>query len=127
MYTRNYYATRQVNQVIQKLIRMAEIIRLNDGREISYSVFGVKNPEPERTVIYFHGFMSSRLEASMLNDKALAMGIRVIAADRSGYGDSTFDPNRTPQNSVKDIEELLEALLPPGEKVVFYGVSGKHI
>ena len=63
----------------------------------------------------------------MLNDKALAMGIRVIAADRSGYGDSTFDPNRTPQNSVKDIEELLEALLPPGEKVVFYGVSGKHI
>lgn len=102
-----------------------EIIRLQDGRELSYTVFGVRNPEPGRTIIYFHGFMSSRLEAAMLQDRALDLGIRIVAADRSGYGDSTYDPHRTPHSAVKDVEQLLEALLPPDEKVVFYGVSGK--
>lgn len=101
-----------------------EIIRLQDGRELSYTVFGVRNPEPGRTIIYFHGFMSSRLEAAMLQDRALDLGIRIVAADRSGYGDSTYDPHRTPHSAVKDVEQLLEALLPPDEKVVFYGVSG---
>ncbi|KAL4532132.1 hypothetical protein Ndes2437B_g02555 [Nannochloris sp. 'desiccata'] len=103
---------------------MMEIIRLQDGRELSYTVFGVRNPEPGRTIIYFHGFMSSRLEAAMLQDRALDLGIRIVAADRSGYGDSTYDPHRTPHSAVKDVEQLLEALLPPDEKVVFYGVSG---
>jgi hypothetical protein len=106
--------------------RKAEIIRLKDGRDLSYTVFGVKSPEPGKTIIYFHGFMSSRLEASVLHDKAIEIGVRIIAADRPGYGESTHDPNRTPDSSVKDIEQLLEALLPPDEKVVFYGVSGKE-
>jgi len=106
---------------------MTEILRLTlkNGRELSYTVFGMKNPEPGRTLIYFHGFMSSRLEATTLQDEAFDMGIRIIAPDRSGYGDSTYDPHRTPRSAVKDIEELLEALLPSDEKVVFYGVSGK--
>jgi pimeloyl-ACP methyl ester carboxylesterase len=105
----------------------AEIIRLADGRKLSYTVFGAQNPKPHRTIIYFHGFMSSRLEASMLHDRALELGIRCISTDRSGYGESTYDPHRTPHSSVKDIEELLEALLPHDEKVVFYGVSGKFL
>jgi len=104
---------------------MTEILRLKNGRALSYTVFGVKDPEPGRTIIYFHGFMSSRLEATTLQDEALDMGIRIIAADRSGYGDSTYDPHRTPDSAVKDTEELLDALLPSDEKVVFYGLSGK--
>jgi pimeloyl-ACP methyl ester carboxylesterase len=106
-------------------IPKAEIIRLKDGRELAYAIFGVKDPEPGRTIIYFHGFMSSRLEAAMLHDRGLDLGLRIIAADRSGYGESTFDPHRTPHTSVKDIEQLLDAILPTAdEKVVFYGVSG---
>ena len=103
----------------------AEILELKDGRALSYAVFGVKDPEPGNTIIYFHGFMSSRLEAAMLHDLALSLGLRVVSADRSGYGESTFDPDRTPHTSVKDIEQLIDAILPTAdEKVVFYGVSG---
>ncbi len=65
------------------------------------------------------------MEAKMLEPRAISLGVRIIAVDRPGYGFSTHDPSRTPESVAKDIEELLDALLPPDDKVVFYGVSGK--
>lgn len=65
------------------------------------------------------------MEAKILEPRAVSLGIRIISVDRPGYGFSTHDPSRTPRSVAKDIEELLDALLTPEEKVVFYGVSGK--
>lgn len=103
---------------------MAQKLKLRDGRDLSYSIFGVEDPSPGKTVIYFHGFMSGRLEAALLHDRAVELGCRLISADRAGYGRSTHHPARTPVSAVEDTRQLLEALLPADEKVIFYGVSG---
>ena len=105
---------------------MAHILKLSNGRKLGYSIFGVPNPGPGKTVIYHHGFMSGRMEAEILGPRAHSIGVRVITIDRAGYGDSTHDPYRTPESFTRDIEELLDALLQHDEKVVFYGVSGKQ-
>jgi len=98
-------------------------VNLKDGRRLCYTTFGAQNPK--RTVLYFHGYLSSRLEAALLDAEAQELGLQLLAFDRAGYGESTFDPNRTPQSSVSDAHELLEAVLSPNERVITMGASGR--
>lgn len=51
-------------------------------------------PAPKRTVLYFHGFASSRLEAGLLHGDAEYHSLSVVALDRPGAGGSTFNPNQ---------------------------------
>lgn len=48
-------------------------------------------PHARGTVIYFHGFCSSRLEAGLLHADALHHGLSVVAVDRPGAGHSTLN------------------------------------
>ncbi len=48
-------------------------------------------PHARGTVIYFHGFCSSSLEAGLLHADALHHGLSVIAVDRPGAGHSTLN------------------------------------
>lgn len=61
------------------------LLRLPDRRALGYLQVG-KADGP--AVFHFHGHGSSRLEALMLEEQALAQGLRVIALDRPGIGRS---------------------------------------
>lgn len=63
------------------------VLRLHDGRRIGVAEFGVRSSLP---VLYFHGFLGSRLEAGAADQHPT----NLIAFDRPGYGRS--DPQRLP-------------------------------
>jgi pimeloyl-ACP methyl ester carboxylesterase len=48
-----------------------------------------------RPLIYAHGWPSSRLQARLLHHLARERGLRVLALDRPGIGQSTWQPGRT--------------------------------
>lgn len=62
-------------------------LRLADGRLLAYQCF-------RAPVLYGHGFPGSRLEAALLADAATPSGMRLIAADRPGFGRSSFQAGR---------------------------------
>jgi pimeloyl-ACP methyl ester carboxylesterase len=57
-------------------------------------------------VIFFHGFPSSRLEATFVDAMAQRQRLRVITPDRPGFGISTPQPNRTITDWPADVESL---------------------
>lgn len=61
------------------------MVRLPDGRALSYIEVGAPSGP---AIFHFHGHGSSRLEALMLEEQALKLGVRVIAFDRPGIGRS---------------------------------------
>lgn len=69
-----------------------ENIQLDDGRKLSYATYG--SPVPRTTVIYMHGFPSSRYEGKLWHSACTKHMIRLIAPDRPGIGLSTYQPNR---------------------------------
>jgi pimeloyl-ACP methyl ester carboxylesterase len=66
-----------------------QTIKLADGRALGYAEFGDPSGIP---VLFFHGFPASRLEGIALDAPARAVGVRLIAPDRPGFGLS--DPKR---------------------------------
>jgi pimeloyl-ACP methyl ester carboxylesterase len=90
---------------------MTEVIfSLNDGRKLSYAVYG---PEDGKPVLYFHGTPSSRrepllLQAYGIDIQALLLqaNIRLIAPDRHAF--TTFSPQRTFQSFAADALQLLQ-------------------
>jgi len=66
-------------------------VRLPDGRRLGYAEAG---PTDGRALFYFHGAPGSRLERHPETDLLDAMGVRLIALERPGYGISTPQPAR---------------------------------
>lgn len=60
------------------------------NRVLAYREYGDPEGSP---LLYFHGYPSSSLEASFLDGAARDRGLRIIAPDRPGYGDSSMSPN----------------------------------
>jgi pimeloyl-ACP methyl ester carboxylesterase len=60
-------------------------LTLKDGRKLGYLDVGAAGGP---VVFHFHGHGSSRLEGLMLEDAAHKLGLRVIALDRPGIGQS---------------------------------------
>jgi pimeloyl-ACP methyl ester carboxylesterase len=83
------------------------IITLPDSRRFSYEVLGDPDGVP---LVVQHGTPGSWRQLAGLAETARDRGYRVIAPDRAGYGDSTFDPRRTIGSSARDIGALLDAL-----------------
>lgn len=79
------------------------LIRLADGRVLSYAEYGEPNGEP---VFYFHGWPGSRHEGQLM----IHSGIRLIAAERPGMGRSDFKPSRTLLDWADDVSELADKL-----------------
>jgi pimeloyl-ACP methyl ester carboxylesterase len=70
----------------------AQTLVLPDGRTLGYAEYGSPNGIP---LLYFHGFPTSRLEASAgLHTMAMQRNIRLLSLDRPGFGVSTHDPHR---------------------------------
>lgn len=84
-------------------------LSLRDGRQLGYSEIGRASG---RAVLYLHGNPGSRLEM-LRPDYVTAIeqaGLRVIAVDRPGYGDSDApaEPGHLP--FVMDVRELMDGL-----------------
>ena len=81
---------------------------LPDGRRLAYAEYGQPDGVP---VFYFHGAPSSRLEPLLIGYETWArFGLRIIAPDRPGMGQSDFQANRGFSDWPKDVVALADAL-----------------
>ncbi|HXR35477.1 MAG TPA: alpha/beta hydrolase [Candidatus Binataceae bacterium] len=80
-----------------------EIMRLGDGRRFSFAQYGDPRGRP---LLYFHGMPGSRHEGAVIDAPARGCGLRVIAPDRPGMGESDFKRGRTLLGWAADIAEL---------------------
>lgn len=95
------------------------LLTLPDDRRLAYSEYGDPNGHP---VLYFHGGGASRLEPLLLGDEVFVrLGLRLIAPDRPGMGQSDFQPNRGFSDWTKDVTVLADAL--GLDKFSVFGVS----
>jgi pimeloyl-ACP methyl ester carboxylesterase len=85
-----------------------ESFKLKDGRKLSYAIYG--SPVPQKTIIYLHGYPSSRYEGKLWHSSCATHNIRLIAPDRPGTGLSTFQHNRRILDFPADILALTEHL-----------------
>ncbi|MFM8332503.1 MAG: alpha/beta fold hydrolase, partial [Candidatus Methylumidiphilus sp.] len=99
--------------------KLAQTFCLRDGRLIGYAEFGDPEGFP---VVYCHGFPASRLEGGLLDAAARRQRVRVIAADRPGYGLSAWQADRAMTDWPDDISQLLAHL--GIERFAVLGVSG---
>ena len=94
-------------------------LSLKNGRQLGIAQYGTKEGIP---VFYFHGYPTSRLEASLMEPFLSGLNIRLIALDRPGYGFSDFLPERQILDWPDDVKECADMLGFDQFSVV--GVSG---
>ncbi|MGK2949125.1 MAG: alpha/beta fold hydrolase [Acidimicrobiales bacterium] len=82
-------------------------IRLHDGRTLAFDDVGDRAGLP---VLYLHGTPDSRRSRHPDDGLARAAGVRLIAVDRPGAGDSTPDPDGRLADLGRDLAALLEHL-----------------
>ncbi len=94
-------------------------LQLDDGRILAYSEWGDQNGIP---CFYAHGCPGSRLEGLLFDKKAKQYGIRLIAIDRPGMGNSSYQKKRTFLDYPKDVLNLADKLAI--DKFGIWGWSG---
>jgi pimeloyl-ACP methyl ester carboxylesterase len=85
----------------------ALLMQLADGRELAWAEMGDPVDYP---VFAFHGTPGSRHQVLVDPAPAHAVGARVIAPDRPGYGSSTRQRRRTLEGWANDVAELADHL-----------------
>lgn len=98
---------------------LEQILRLRDGRTLGFAELGDPGGMP---VVLCHGFPGSRLDALLAGESARRCGVRLICADRPGYGLSGFKTGRRIANFGDDLMELADAL--GLGRFLLLGVSG---
>jgi pimeloyl-ACP methyl ester carboxylesterase len=94
-------------------------IELPDKRRLAYAEYGDEQGMP---VFLFHGLPGSRLFWGLLPGDPFSEGLRIIAPDRPGYGQSDPRPGRSLLDWANDVQALADALDIQDFAVV--GVSG---
>lgn len=84
-----------------------EAVQTADGRTISYAEYGDSSGEP---IVFFHGWPSSRYQAAYLDPIASERGLRILAPDRPGIGESTPRPGRHFEDWPQDVAAFADAL-----------------
>jgi pimeloyl-ACP methyl ester carboxylesterase len=99
------------------------VMDLPDGRELAWLELGTsKGP----AVFVFHGTPGSRLQVAFNEKPVMAAGVRFVAVDRPGYGDSTFQRNRLLTDWASDVAYLADHLKIPQFAVVGISGGGPH-
>ncbi len=80
---------------------------LPDGRTLAYTDVGTSG---QQAALYFHGAPGGRLELVALDAAFAAAGVRVITADRPGYGGSSPLAGRTTADWADDVTALADHL-----------------
>jgi pimeloyl-ACP methyl ester carboxylesterase len=101
-------------------MKITNVLTLPDNRRLAYAEFGKPDGHP---VFHFHGSPSSRLEPLLLGDDVFSqLGLRIIAPDRPGMGQSDFQPDRGFSDWSDDVVFLADAL--GLDKFSILGISG---
>lgn len=98
------------------------IIKLSDGRNLGYAEYGDPKGKP---VFFFHGTPGSRLFHPP-DEVTKRLEVRLICAERPGYGDSTFQPDRQLLDWPKDVAQLADHLDFKTFAVVGHSGGGPH-
>ena len=101
-------------------------LTLADGRRLAWREYGRPTGIP---VFFLHGNLNSRLFQAMWSateEKTEAAGARVIAIDRPGYGESTFNSAASYSSTARDIECLANYLNIEQFAVMGYSSGGPH-
>lgn len=93
--------------------------RLPDSRVLGYAEFGAPDGRP---VLALHGTPGSRLKFTATDQPGRALGLRIIAPDRWGYGASEAPPRPELATYADDIASLMDRL--GIEKAGLIGISG---
>ena len=96
-----------------------QIIQLKDGRKLGYAQYGAPGGIP---VFYFTGGNSSRLEGRWFDHAALQRDVKLIVADRPGFGLSDFLPGRSFLDWPADVVQLADEL--KIDRFSVFGLSG---
>lgn len=96
--------------------------QLIDGRNLAYALWG--DPDGE-TVFLFHGAPGSRMFAPDPEITA-RVGVRLVTADRPGYGGSDPDPGRSILDWPADVLQLADAIQAPRFAVVAHSSGGPY-
>ena len=86
---------------------MDDTIELADGRTLGWATFGDPDGTP---VVAIHGSPDSRMVWALADEAARAVGVRLIAPDRPGFGLSTPKPDRSILDWVDDLDVLVDHL-----------------
>lgn len=103
--------------------RTDNTLKLADGRNLGYSVFGDPNG---RALLYFHGGLSSRLDIEFADKQLSELRIKLIAPDRPGIGLSDRLPGRTLTDWTRDAEALITALDLKKPAVLGWSLGGSY-
>ncbi|KAH8685326.1 Alpha/Beta hydrolase protein [Ilyonectria robusta] len=99
--------------------RENQTFTLPDGRVLGFAEYGDPDGTP---LLYFHGFPSSRIEASAVLEVANRRGLRCIALDRPGFGLSSPQPRRRILDWPADVRDFARGMNLPRFAVL--GLSG---
>jgi len=98
-----------------------QTVRLSDGRCLEYAEYG----DPAGPlVLYFHGTPGSHLEVHAAASELPASGIHILAINRPGIGNSSYQHGRTIMGWPADVTEFLEATGRGEESFGILGFSG---
>ncbi|KAI5084437.1 hypothetical protein GOP47_0000606 [Adiantum capillus-veneris] len=106
------------------LAQQLRFVKLPDGRRIAYRELGCQRQNADKTLLVLHGLMSSRRVAmpGASEDLLEKYGLRMIAIDRPGYGQSDPHCAQTFKSTSQDIEYMMDEL-DLGEKIWLLGFS----
>lgn len=111
--------TPSANRTMATLARENQTFTLPDGRVLGFAEYGDPDGTP---LLYFHGFPSSRIEASAVLEVANRRGLRFIALDRPGFGLSSPQPRRRILDWPADVRDFAQGMDLPRFAVL--GLSG---
>lgn len=94
-------------------------VPLPDGRTLACLELGDPGGA---ALLYFHGFPGSRREGRLAADAGARLGLRVLAPDRPGFGESTFLAGRTIGSWAEDVAALADRF--SLDRFAVLGVSG---
>ncbi|MFC6875042.1 alpha/beta fold hydrolase [Halobellus marinus] len=98
-------------------------ISLDGGRQLAYATYGDPDGTP---VVFLHGTPGSRRLGGVLASAAEAHGIRLLAPDRPGYGDSDAWPDRTMSDAGKFVTAVLDDVGVESAGLVAFSGGGPH-
>lgn len=93
-----------------------QVYRLQDGRKLSVTQYGCQHGA---AVFCFHGTPASQLQFATFDSTAKTLGIRLLAIDRPGYGNSDFEQKRTLVSWPADVSAIADVL-----KIDNFGLIG---
>ena len=100
-----------------------QFVETPDGRALAWSEVGDPTGTP---VMWCHGGLSGRTDASFAESAAQSAGVRLVTIDRPGIGESTRRKGRSVADWADDVEVVAGALALDHFGVVGWSGGGPH-